>query len=116
MFPFIAVVRAILRSPSITSGAPISPAWIIWSVPARCFITSGRRRPWVSEITPIRILVFARRVGCADGQLVLALQLLFSDVIVLRSGPMGSSPERPGDDVSGPDPTLSQTHGNTPDL
>src|SRR4051794_33957499 len=66
MFPLIAVVGAILRSPSMTSGAPMSPAWIMWSVPARCFIASGRRRPCVSEIIPIRIIAFARGAGCAD--------------------------------------------------
>src|SRR3954471_2496600 len=55
MFPRTAVVGAISRSPPITSGAPMSPAWMMWSDPARCSIASGRRSPCVSEMMPIRI-------------------------------------------------------------
>ncbi|MGH7100124.1 MAG: hypothetical protein ACREE4_21095 [Stellaceae bacterium] len=34
---------------------------------------------------------------------------------LLRGGLMGASPERPGDDVSGPDAALSQAHGDAAD-
>src|SRR4051812_17879175 len=35
-----------------TSGAPMSPAWMISETPRRAAIASGRTRPWVSEMTP----------------------------------------------------------------
>jgi hypothetical protein len=40
------------RSPAITSGRPISPAWMICTMPASRCSTWGCRRPWVSEMTP----------------------------------------------------------------
>src|SRR6476661_4493309 len=51
--PRIAVVGASSRSPEITSGPPMSPAWMIWSTPASRSRASGRRRPCVSEMMPI---------------------------------------------------------------
>ena len=34
-------------------GSPTSPAWRMWSTPARAGRSSGRRRPWASETTPM---------------------------------------------------------------
>src|SRR5215831_14261865 len=39
-------------SRSSTSGLPTSPAWTMRCDPRRAATASGRRRPWVSEITP----------------------------------------------------------------
>src|ERR1043166_376095 len=71
MFPFTAVVGAILLSPSITSGAQISPAWIMWSASASCFIAAGRSRPCVSEIMPIRIQMRQSGFGELESEVVL---------------------------------------------
>src|SRR5262245_48728536 len=55
MFPRTTNVGARLRSASITSGAPTSPAWMMRSAPLSAAIASGRSNPWVSEMTPTRI-------------------------------------------------------------
>ena len=52
-FPLIAITGAIRRSLSMTSGRPMSPAWMIRSTPASRCSASGRSNPCVSEITPI---------------------------------------------------------------
>ena len=44
-------------SSSITVGSSKSPAWRMQSTSRRRSAVSGRRRPWVSEITPMRIAV-----------------------------------------------------------
>src|SRR5688572_13960100 len=90
MFPLIAVVGAILRSPSITSGAPMSPAWMMWSALASCFIASGRRRPCVSEIMPIRIK--RRQLGLDELEYEFVLRLRRVRRVLI-SGVIGISQE-----------------------
>ena len=51
--PLIAITGAIRCSRVITSGRPISPAWMMCATPARHCSASGRSTPWVSEMTPI---------------------------------------------------------------
>src|ERR1035438_9622682 len=53
--PRTAVIGAMSRSLSRISDAPTSPAWMMWSDPRRASTASGRSRPCVSEMTPIRI-------------------------------------------------------------
>src|SRR5436190_7615462 len=63
MLPRMAVVGASSRSPAITSGRPMSPAWMMWSTPAKRSQASGRRRECVSEMMPIIMadLILPRR-------------------------------------------------------
>ena len=43
------------RRVSRIAGSPTSPRWRMWSAPAMAERTSGRRRPWVSERTAMRM-------------------------------------------------------------
>src|SRR5574339_709566 len=51
--PRTAATGAIVRRRSRMSGGPTSPAWMMSELPASASSASGRRRPCVSEITPI---------------------------------------------------------------
>ena len=56
MLPRMAVTGAMLLRVVRMLGSPMSPAWRMWSTLARAGRSSGRRRPWVSERTPMRAL------------------------------------------------------------
>ena len=56
LFPRTAVTGAISASAASTSGAPMSPAWMMCWAPCNAASASGRSRPWVSEMTPMSIV------------------------------------------------------------
>ncbi len=54
LLPRIASTGAINLSDVRISGLPISPTWMISSEPFNAAMASGRSRPCVSDIKPIR--------------------------------------------------------------
>jgi hypothetical protein len=56
LFPRTAVTGAIAASATSTSGAQMSPAWMMCWAPCKAASASGRSRPWVSEMTPMSIV------------------------------------------------------------
>src|ERR1700674_314798 len=55
LLPRTAVTGAIVERRSSTLGSPMSPAWMMKSLPWSAANASGRRSPWVSEIKPTDI-------------------------------------------------------------
>src|SRR5215469_7522939 len=54
LFPRTAVTGAMAARVFKISASPMSPAWTMKSLPCRNAAASGRRSPWVSEMTPTR--------------------------------------------------------------
>src|SRR5688572_24000360 len=55
VLPYTAVTGAMAPSSVRMPGGPTSPPCRMWSTSRKASKTSGRSRPWVSEITPRRM-------------------------------------------------------------
>ena len=62
LLPRTAVTGAMVDNVSRTPS-PMSPAWTMKSLPRSTSTASGRRRPWVSEMSPIRIMEVQASIG-----------------------------------------------------
>src|SRR5208283_2201766 len=77
--PRMAVTGAITASCSRISGAPTSPAWMMCRDPRNAVRASGRRRPWVSEMTPMMMGVLGLSVSTCRLRLHLFGELANAD-------------------------------------